>query len=101
MSTFVVGTPVQTTTPTVEVTVDPKTPLPSGTHVFQLVVIDDAGTASAPATVQIVIKDKVVPTAVIRAPAQVTSGQSFTLDGSASTEIPPGKIVQFVWTLMS
>lgn len=101
MSTFVVGTPVETATPTVDVTVDPNAPLPSGVHTFQLVVVDDQGTSSAPATVQVVIKDKLIPTAVLRAPAQVTSGQSFTLDGSASSEVAPGKIVKFVWTLMS
>jgi len=101
MATFVVGTPVTTTTPTVDVTVDPTHPLPSGTHVFQLVVVDDQGTASAPTTVQVVIKDRVIPTAVIRAPASVINGQAFTLDGSASSEVPPGKIVQWVWTLMS
>ncbi len=95
MATFVVGTPVTTTTPTVDVTVDPTHPLPSGTHVFQLVVVD------APTTVQVVIKDRVIPTAVIRAPASVINGQAFTLDGSASSEVPPGKIVQWVWTLMS
>jgi hypothetical protein len=101
MTAFVVGTPVTTTTPTVDVTVDPAHPLPSGTHIFQLVVIDDQGTSSAPGTVQVVIKDRVIPTAVIRAPTQVISGQPFTLDGSASNEVPPGKIVQWVWTLMS
>jgi hypothetical protein len=81
--------------------VDPAGPLPSGKHTFQLVVVDDQGQSSLPATVDVVVRDKVVPTAVIKAPQSVPAGQSFTLDGSASNEVPPGKIVKFIWTMTS
>jgi len=45
MARFVVGTPVDTTDPVVSV----DATLPAGKHIFTLVVVDDAGTRSAPA----------------------------------------------------
>ena len=40
------------------------------------------------------------PTAIITAPTQVEFGQSFRLDGSKSSDIPPGKVVKFIWTMV-
>jgi hypothetical protein len=101
MAKFVLSTPVSGTDPTIEVTVDPATPLPVGQHRFQLVVVDESGNQSLPATVDVVVKDSQNPTAVLSAPAQVEFGQSFTLDGHLSSDVPPGKIVQFIWTQLS
>jgi len=101
MSRFEVGQPIESEEPTIEVSVDPEGPLPSGKHTFQLVVVDDKGQSSLPATVDVVVRDKVVPTAVIKAPTSVPAGQSFTLDGSGSNEVPPGKLVKFIWTMTS
>jgi hypothetical protein len=101
MPQFQIGAPVETEQPTVEVTVDANSPLPTGQHTFQLVVVDDSGNQSTPATVQVVVRDLTAPTAVIKAPTQVPFGQSFSLDGSASSDPPPGRVVKFVWTMVS
>lgn len=100
MAKFEVGTPITTEEPTIEVTVDPTDALPVGRHVFQLVVMDDSGNESRPAEVAVVVRDTEAPTAVIRAPSQVSFGKSFALDGRASSDLPPGKIVRYEWTLV-
>ncbi|MCA1568394.1 MAG: hypothetical protein LC803_22650 [Acidobacteria bacterium] len=100
MAKFVIGTPIETRESGVEVTVDPQSPLPIGRHRFQLVVGDDSGNLSLPDTVEIIVRDTTNPTAVIRAPAQVESGKSFTLDGRASSDVPPGRVVKFIWTML-
>ena len=100
MATFRVGTPVKTTESKVEVSVNADSPLAVGRHVFQLTVVDDSGNASRPAEVVVVVLDNQAPTAIIKAPSQVPAGQSFVLDGSASSDLPPGKIVSFTWTMV-
>ena len=100
MATFAIGTAVTTEDGTVEVTVDPTSPLASGEHVFQLVVEDDAGNQSDPATVKVVVRDSVKPTAVLVAPSTVEFGQSFTLDGRKSSDVAPGRVVKFIWTMV-
>jgi hypothetical protein len=100
MAKFEVGTPVETETPTVEVTLDPENALPVGKHVFQLVVVDDSGNQSQPADVVVIVRDTEAPTAVVRAPSQVSFGKSFALDGRGSSDLPPGKIVRYIWTLV-
>jgi hypothetical protein len=99
MAQFVIGEPVTTEEPGVEVTLDATSSLPVGRHVFQLVVVDDSGNESKPAEVVVVVRDDQAPTAVIKAPTQVGFGKSFKLDGSGSADLPPGKIVKYVWTL--
>jgi len=102
MANFTVGTSVTTTDPTVTVDVSATAPLPIGTHVFQLVVIDDSGNASAPQTATVTVKDTTNPTAVIEiSPTQVELGTSFTLDGRKSSDVPPGTIAQYTWTMVS
>jgi PKD repeat protein len=98
MAVFQIGKAVDTTAPTVSV--DAASALSSGTHKFQLVVVDDKGNQSKPTTVTVVVKDPVLPTAVLTAPAQVVHGQAFELDGTKSSEIPPDKIKTYIWTLM-
>lgn len=100
MPKFVVGTPVETTVPTVEVTVDAQTPLPIGKHKFQLVVVDESGNQSLPDTVELVVRDSINPTAILRAPSQVEFGRSFILDGRASSDVPPGKVLKWIFTLL-
>lgn len=101
MATFVIGTPIDTTDASIEVTVDPARPLAPGRHRFQLVVVDDSGNQSAPAAIDVIVRDTARPTAVIDAPSQVEAGRSFTLQGNRSSDVPPGRIVQFVWTMLS
>ena len=100
MAKFVVGTDVVTEEPAVSVDVSPDAPLPKGRHIFQLVVVDDDGLQSDPFTVEIVVRDDRKPTAIVKAPDSVQLGQPFRLDGSASSDLPPGKIVRYVWTLL-
>lgn len=97
MATFVTGVPVSTTDPRIEVTVSPADALPVGRHRFQLIVTDDAGNESAPAVVDVVVIDDKKPTAVIEAPSTVPFGTSFTLSGARSSDVAPGKIVQYRW----
>jgi hypothetical protein len=101
MANFVIGTKVTTTEPTVSVDVSANSFIPAGVHHFQLIVVDDAGNASDPATAQIIIKDTVKPTAVLAVvPTQVDPAVSFRLDGTKSSDVPPGKIAQYIWTLI-
>ena len=101
MATFVTGQDVQTQDAQVEVTVSPTKPLSPGRHKFQLVVVDDSGNQSEPATVEIIVVDDKKPTAVIDAPATVPLGASFKLSGSRSSDLPPGKIVSYRWLQLS
>jgi hypothetical protein len=100
MAQFVVGTPIETEEDTIEVTVDPQIPLSQGRHQFQLVVVDDSGNESNPDTVEVIVKDDTKPTAVLGAPGQVEFGATFSLDGRKSSDVPPGKVVKFIWTLV-
>lgn len=100
MAKFVVGTPVATTTPQVEVTIDATQTLPPGRHRFQLVVTDDSGNVSAPDEVNVIVADQDKPTAVLMAPSVVATGRSFNLDGSRSFDIGGGKVVKWEWAYL-
>lgn len=101
MAEFHIGTNVSTTEKSVEVTVSPSAPLPAGLHRFQLIVVDDSGNSSDPATASVIIKDTIKPTAVLTiTPTQVEAGKSFRLDGSKSSDVAPDKIVQYIWTMI-
>ena len=101
MPDFTIGQPVTTDVPNVEVSVTPQRPLAPGRHVFQLVVTDDAGNASEPATVEVVVIGDARPTAVIDAPQRVAAGRSFELSGRRSADLPPGRIVRYTWLQLS
>lgn len=101
MAIFQPGQPVETTEPVVEVTVTPEAPLATGRHRFQLVVVDDAGNVSDPDVAEVIVRDTQRPTAVLTAPEQVEFGRSFVLDGRRSSDVPPGRVVRFVWTLVA
>jgi len=98
MAEFIIGQEIATADPTIEVSVSADNPLPVGKHVFQLVVEDDSGNVSLPDTVEIIVRDTKAPTAVVKAPAQVEAGKSITLDARESSDVPPGKIVKYIWT---
>ena len=64
-------------------------------------MVDEAGNKSAPVTATVVIKDTILPTAVLTiAPTQVQPGQTFRLDGSKSSDVAPGTVTQFIWTML-
>ncbi|MBN2373801.1 SBBP repeat-containing protein [bacterium] len=56
-SNFSPGVPIETETPTIQVTVNPDNPLPFGIFKYQLVVVDDSGNLSSPAIGEVVIED--------------------------------------------
>ncbi len=100
MATFQPGTRIETDQPSIEVTVAPESPLPTGRHRFQLVVVDDSGNVSDPDEVVVIVKDTQRPTAVLDAPAQAEFGQSFLLSGKRSSDVPPGRVVKYIWTMV-
>lgn len=101
MAEFVPGVPVQTDVPDIDVSVSPAAPLGVGRHRFQLVVTDDSGNDSEPAVFEVVVRDTTRPTAVIDGPQTVDAGRSFRLSGRRSTDVAPGRIVKYQWTLIS
>lgn len=103
MAVFSKGVAITTTPPTgatIEVTLTPTAPLAKGLHHFQLVVEDDDGNQSDPVSVQVEVKDTQKPTAVLNAPTPVQPGQSFTLDGSKSSDVAPGTVAKWIWTML-
>jgi hypothetical protein len=72
MTTFVVGTPVETTTSTMVVDAG----LPVGNHRFSLTVFDTAGNASAPSEVVVQVTRPVVVLTHLNAtvPASTSAG---------------------------
>lgn len=101
MPVFTIGTPIPTDTPTITVEFDPTHALLPGAHTFQLIVEDNDGLRSAAATIDVIVRDEQRPTAVITAPTQVPFGQPFDLNGERSSDPFPGKVVRYIWTLMS
>ncbi|MFN8468433.1 MAG: hypothetical protein U0X20_22940 [Caldilineaceae bacterium] len=98
MAIFAVGVPVKTEEPVVEVEAPRGSPLLPGVYFFELKVVDDAGNESAPVQARVVISDP-GPVAVIRAEEKVPFGEKFKLDGSGSSDIPPGRVVTYIWTM--
>ena len=100
MAQFMVGQDIAMEDSFVSVDATLDTPLPKGQHTFSLVVVDDDGLQSDPVTVDVVVRDDRKPTAVLVAPVTVPFGQPFRMDGSKSSDLPPGKVVKYVWTLL-
>ncbi len=105
-----VDTEVRSDEPLLEVAVTRETPLAIGQHVFRLIVQDDAGNDSAPATVTIIVQDTERPTAVIltidatggRNPEPTVSmpfGSAFSLTGERSSDIG-GQVRAWNWALV-
>lgn len=112
MAKFVPGTDtsVKSDEPLLDIAASANTPLKPGKHVFQLVVTDDSGNASAPANITIIIVDSARPTAVIdmldatggRVPdpeVKVPFGQAFRLSGDRSSDVG-GAVKVWNWTLV-
>jgi len=96
MPVFRVGDTQTTTTPTILVE-----DLEVGRHVFQLVVEDDSGNKSQEATVEVIVRDTRLPTAIIEAVPPVEAGARFNLDGRRSSDVAPGQIRNWVWTRLA
>jgi hypothetical protein len=101
MATFVPGQTIATPDSSIEVTVSPTAPLAPGRHRFQLIVVDDSGNESEPTVAEVIVVDDKKPTAVLDAPARVSFGASFKLSGARSADLPPGRIREFRWLLIS
>lgn len=113
MAKFVPGvdTEVKAEEPMLDVAVSRETPLKVGKHVFRLIVIDDTGNESAPATVTIIVEDRERPTAVIdlidaagnRIPdpeVRLRFGDAFRLSGERSSDIG-GTVRAWNWALLA
>ena len=112
MAKFVPGTDtdVKSDEPLLDVVASTATPLKPGKHVFQLVVVDDAGNASETASVTIIVQDTERPTAVIdlitergeriaSPEVNVRFGTPFRLTGERSSDIG-GVVSTWNWTLL-
>jgi hypothetical protein len=105
---FKPNVPVVQKEPLVRVDVDKEKPLAPGRYHFELVVIDDAGNESEPATIDVIVRDTQRPTAVLDMVNEdkavikpnVSVGEGFILSGMRSTDIAPGKIKSYRFTLL-
>lgn len=108
MTVFKTNSPVTQADPVVKVEATRAAPLPVGANRFRLVVIDDEGNESDPAFLDIIVQAPTFPTAVLdivddtgkRLDATVPFGTTFILSGARSTDVPPGKVAQYVFTLV-
>ena len=90
--------------------VEPSTdsPLPVGSNRFRLVVVDDENNESAPFEIEVIVQAPLVPTAVLEvvddnrqhADPKVPFGKAFTLSGAKSSDVPPGKVLHYKFTLL-
>lgn len=96
------------------VAVSTEEPLQPGVHTFELVVTDNAGLTSQPATVTIVVRDTTAPTAVLRVLGPngrilprddngnfiLELGSSLILDGRSSSDPGGGQVARYTWRLV-
>lgn len=108
MPEFKPNQPIVQKDPLVKVDVPAAAPLPLGANRFRLIVVDDAGNESEPTFLDVVVRDQERPTAVldvvnsdsVRVDPVVARGQSFILSGLRSTDVAPGKIAEYRFTLV-
>jgi len=108
MPRFEVNRPIAQPDPVIKVEVTPDAPLPLGANRFSLVVVDSSGNASEPAIIEVIVRDIDKPTAVLdvvddagkRIEPIVGHGRTFILSGTRSSDLPPGKIVEYRFTLL-
>lgn len=94
--------------PLISVDIKQADPMPAGRYQFKLVVIDDGDNESDPAFLDVIIRDTQRPTAVLdmvdgngaRIKPLVSVGASFLLSGAQSSDVPPGKVKSYQFTLM-
>jgi hypothetical protein len=87
----------------------PNDKLKVGGHTFQLVVTDDTGNVSLPATVTLIVVDNQAPTAVLTLSDEqgraldsnrLPFGTGFILNGNKSVDVGGGNIVSYTWSLV-
>ncbi len=113
MAQFTPGTDttVKANEPSLEVAASRQAPLKPGKNVFQLIVEDDTGNQSEPATITIIVRDNVRPTAVIdfveatggtnpNPTMEVAFGTKFALSGKRSSDVD-GEVTSFTWQLLT
>src|SRR5437016_81122 len=108
MAEFKPNVPVIQEDPLVSVDVKSDSPLPAGKYRFQLVVVDDGDNESDPAIIEVLVRDTERPTAVldmINADGAIIApvasvGASFRLSGTRSSDVPPGKVKAYRFTLL-
>ncbi|WP_088889355.1 hypothetical protein [Leptolyngbya ohadii] len=101
MPEFIPTQSITTEEPNIEVTIGANNPLKVGRHVFQLIVVDDAGNESLPDRQEVFVLDTELPTARLEIqPSRVQFGKSFALSGERSVDLGGGRIVKYIWTLV-
>lgn len=108
MAEFKTNVPVVQKDPVVTVEVNEREPFPAGPLRFRLVVVDEAGNESDPSFLDVIVRDSEKPTAVIDVvnaegkvlEPVVSVGASFILSGSRSSDVPPGKVKEYRFTLL-
>ena len=108
MPQFKPNVPVVQDDPVCSVDVAKEAPLAAGKYRFQLTVIDDSGNESDPAFLDVIVRDTTKPTAVldmINSDKAIVSpiasvGSSFTLSGARSSDVAPGKVKSYRFTLV-
>jgi len=108
MPEFKPNVPVVQKDPLVSVDIKQANPLPAGKYRFQLVVVDDGNNESDPAFLDVIIRDTERPTAVLdmvdangaNIASEVAVGASFRLSGARSSDVPPGKVKSYQFTLL-
>ena len=108
MAEFKTNVPVVQADPVVTVEASEREPFPTGPLRFQLVVVDEAGNESDPAFLDVIVRDSEKPTAVIDVvngdgkvlEPVVSVGESFILSGARSSDVPPGKVKEYRFTLL-
>jgi hypothetical protein len=92
------GAPLARDVPGVTFVVNPGAPLAPGSHVVELIVMDDSGNESDPATAVVRVADGVAPTAILDMPATIPFAQDVEVSGARSADVG-GLLVRFVWQL--
>ncbi len=108
MPIFKPNIPVVQPDPTVTVDATAAAALPVGVNRFRLVVVDDAGNESEPTQISVIVRDTGKPTAILdivdangtRISPTVSSGTNFILSGARSSDLAPGKITEYRFTLL-
>lgn len=108
MAQFQPNQPVNQPDPVVKVEVARNAPLPVGANRFRLTVVDDDGVESEPAFLDVIVQAPAAPTAVLdmvddnqrRRDPVVPFGTGFILSGARSSDVAPGKVVEYRFTLV-